>query len=159
MDKILKIIENNAKLTPAEIAVMAGISEAEAVQKLAEYEKDGVIRGYKTIIDNALAGDDKVIAQIEIKVTPKTDFGFDDIAKRIAQFDEVEAIYLMSGGYDLLLTVSGRNFKEIATFVQTRLAPLDSVVSTTTHFVLSAYKQSGVLMYDREKDERGQNGL
>ncbi|HPU58822.1 MAG TPA: Lrp/AsnC family transcriptional regulator, partial [Candidatus Avimonas sp.] len=114
-----------------------------------------VIRGYKAVVDWEKTDRPYVTALIELRVTPKRDFGFDSIAETIMRFNEVESVYLMSGGYDLAVIVSGRTFKDIAMFVAKRLSTLDSVISTATHFVLQRYKESGIILRGEEKDERG----
>ncbi|MCI8407007.1 MAG: Lrp/AsnC family transcriptional regulator [Oscillospiraceae bacterium] len=154
MNKILKVLEENARYTNQEIAVMLGITEDEVAQEIHRLEEDGIIRGYKTIVDREKLSDEYVSAIIELRVTPKRDLGFDEIAEKLAEYPEVEDVYLMSGGYDLALLISGRTFKDIALFVSQRLAVLDSVISTATHFVLSRYKEKGVPVYLLPKDER-----
>lgn len=155
MYDLLKLLEENARYTDAELAAMLGIPEAEARAQIAEYEHDGIIRGYKTIVDWEKTDRDVVTARIELKVTPKKDRGFEELAELISSYDEVQSLYLMSGGYDLAVTIVGKTFKDIANFVARRLAPLDSVQSTATHFVLRKYKDRTALLVDPEKDERG----
>ncbi|MDD2954743.1 MAG: Lrp/AsnC family transcriptional regulator [Oscillospiraceae bacterium] len=154
MDKLLNLLAENARYTNAQLAVMLGRTEDEVAVAIEEYEKTGVIRGYKALVNWDKTGEDKIFARIEIKVTPKKDFGFEEIARTIMEFEEVESVYLMSGGYDLALTVSGKNFKEVAMFVAHRLSPLDSVNSTATHFVLKKYKERGAILVEEEQDER-----
>ncbi len=160
MDKLLKILESNARLDNKKIAAMLGETE-EAVQAAIEaYEAQGVICGYKTIIDWDKTDRHYVIARIELKVQPKRDMGFEEIANRIAQLEEVESVFLMSGGYDLALTVSGKTFKDVAMFVAHRLAPLESIQSTATHFVLRKYKERGLILSDESRqDEREDSTL
>lgn len=153
-EKLLKLVAKNAKLTAGEIAVMLGISEAAAAAAIADLEKQGIIKGYLTLIDWEKTDRDLVSARIEIKVIPNGKMGFEEIAWQISQFEEVETCYLMSGGYDIALTISGQNFKDIALFVAHRLAPLEPVQSTSTHFVLRKYKERGVMMEDETVDER-----
>ncbi|HCA28729.1 MAG TPA: AsnC family transcriptional regulator [Ruminococcaceae bacterium] len=155
MDKLLKLLDSNARLTNTQLAVMLGCSEQEVSDHIAGWERDGVIRGYKAIIDWERTDRAYVTALIELRVTPKRDLGFEGIAETIMRFEEVESVYLMSGGYDLAVIVSGQTFKDIAMFVAKRLSTLDSVLSTATHFVLRRYKDSGVLFLGEEKDERG----
>ena len=133
---------------------MLGITEDEVAQEIHRLEEEGIIRGYKTIVDREKLSDEYVSAIIELRVTPKRDLGFDEIAEKLAEYPEVEDVYIMSGGYDLALLISGRTFKDIALFVSQRLAVLDSVISTATHFVLSRYKEKGVPVYLLPKDER-----
>ncbi len=159
MDKLLNVLDKNARLTNAQLAVMLGEAEEDIAAAIAKYEADGVIRGYKTLINWEKECKDHVTALIELRVTPKRDYGFEEIAKRIMLFDDVESVFLMSGGYDLAVLISGKSFQEIALFVAHRLSPMDSVLSTTTHFVLRRYKDSGVVFCDEEKDERGNASL
>ena len=153
-EKLLRLIDDNAKLTNEQLAVMLGEDAQDVAQTIAGYEKQGVIRGYKALIDWDQTDRNLVSARIEIKVIPKGTMGFEEIAYTISQFREVETCYLMSGGYDLALTISGKTFKDIALFVAHRLAPLEPVQSTSTHFVLKKYKQRGQMMVDDFKDER-----
>ena len=153
-EKLLRLIDDNAKLTNEQLAVMLGEDAQHVAQTIAGYEKQGVIRGYKALIDWDQTDRNLVSARIEIKVIPKGTMGFEEIAYTISQFREVETCYLMSGGYDLALTISGKTFKDIALFVAHRLAPLEPVQSTSTHFVLKKYKQRGQMMVDDFKDER-----
>ncbi len=159
MDKLLRILDTNARLSNEQLAVMLGATAEDIAAAIAQYEADGVIRGYKALIDWDRAGREYVTALIELRVTPKRDLGFEEIAKKVMLFDEVESVFLMSGGYDLAVLVSGKNFKDIALFVAHRLAPMDSVLSTTTHFVLRRYKDSGCVFADAERDERGNVSL
>ena len=133
---------------------MLGAREEEVASAVASLEKEGIIKGYKALIDWDKTDRNLVSARIEIKVIPKGSMGFEEIAYTISQFREVETCYLMSGGYDLALTISGKTFKDIALFVAHRLAPLEPVQSTSTHFVLKKYKERGLLMVDDVKDER-----
>ena len=153
-EKLLRLIDDNAKLTNEQLAVMLGEDAQDVAQTIAGYEKQGVIRGYKALIDWDQTDRNLVSARIEIKVIPKGTMGFEEIAYTISQFREVETCYLMSGGYDLALTISGKTFKDIALFVAHRLEPLEPVQSTSTHFVLKKYKQRGQMMVDDFKDER-----
>ena len=155
MDALLKILDTNARLSNAQLASMLGKTEDQVAEQIAELEKKGVIRAYKALVDWDKTDREYVTAIIELRVTPRKDLGFEAIAETVARFEEVESVYLMSGGYDLAVHVTGRTFQEVAMFVSRRLAPLDSVVSTTTHFVLRRYKDSGVLYRNEQKDERG----
>ena len=152
--KILELLEMNAKLTSAQIADMLGAPEAEVEAEIAACERDGILKGYSAVIDWERAGRETVIALIEVRVTPQRDFGFEQIAERILQFDEVSSIYLMSGGFDFAVTVEGDSFKEVALFVAHRLSPLDNVLSTATHFVLRKYKEKGMAFGSGPQDER-----
>jgi DNA-binding Lrp family transcriptional regulator len=154
MDELLKILESNALESREDIARMLGLSAAEVSQRIAEYEKRGVIRGYQAILNEDQLELDKVTAVIEVKVTPQREGGFDTIAERIGRFPEVRSAYLMSGTYDLLLFVEGRTLREVAAFVSERLSPLEGVLSTSTHFMLKTYKRFGVLMHQPGSDER-----
>lgn len=154
MERLLKVLNENCRLTVKDMAVMLGKTEEEIAAAVAEYEKSGVIKGYKAIIDWENTDREYVSAIIELKVTPKRDRGFDEIATRIGSFPEVKNIYLMSGGYDLILTLEGKTFQDIALFVAKKLAPLDTVQSTATHFVLKRYKEEGIAFYEDNEDER-----
>lgn len=160
MNKVLHILEENARYTNEEIAMMTGKTAVEVAEEIDRLEKDGIIRGYKAIVDRDRLSDEMpnmVSAIIELRVTPKRDAGFDEIAEKIAQYSEVEDVYLMSGGYDLALTITAKSFKDIALFVSQRLATLDSVLSTATHFILSRYKEKGVVLHTGQPDEREGN--
>ena len=154
MDKLLQILNGNARIEADKIAVMLNMTKEQVEAAIAEYEKKGVIRGYKPLLDYDRIDTQFVEAVIELKVTPKRDFGFEEIAQKISSYHEVDSVYLMSGGYDLHVQVVGKTFKDIALFVAQRLAVLDGVVSTATHFVLSRYKDRGVLMGQDGIDER-----
>ena len=154
MDKLLQILNGNARIEADKIAAMLNMTKEQVEAAIAEYEKKGVIRGYKPLLDYDKIDTQFVEAVIELKVTPKRDFGFEEIAQKISSYHEVDSVYLMSGGYDLHVQVVGKTFKDIALFVAQRLAVLDGVVSTATHFVLSRYKDRGVLMGQDGIDER-----
>ena len=154
MDQLVQILADNARLTSQQLAAMTGSTPQEVEKRLAALQSEGFIRGYKAVVYWDKAGRDFCTARIELKVTPKSGMGFDEIASTIAQFDEVESVELMSGGYDLGLTVTGKSLQDVAMFVAQRLAPLDSVVSTATHFVLRSYKQGGIMTCGQEQDER-----
>lgn len=155
MDKLLTLLDQNARLSNAQLASMLGRTEEEVAAQIASLEKSGVIRGYKPVIDWDKTDREYVTAIIELHVTPKKDKGFDGIAETIMKFREVESISLMSGGYDFSIVVNARTFKDVAMFVAKRLSPLESVVSTATHFVLRRYKDNNVIFLEDEKDERG----
>ena len=155
MKKLVNLLEKDPQLTNAELATMLGISEAEVDAQIKELKKKGVIRGHKLIVNRELLGESSITALIEIKVTPKSKLGFDAIAQQIAEFDEVKSLYLMSGGFDLAVTVTGETFQDVAMFVAKRLSPLESVVSTATHFILRPYKELGVKINDSDTDDRG----
>lgn len=155
MNKLLKILAENARLTNKEIAVMLGKSEKEVAKDIQLLEDTGVLKGYKAIINKDKAEVETVTALIEIKVQPKYEHGFDDVANKIAQLEEVETIYLMSGGFDFAVMVNDKSFQEVAMFVANRLSPLEGVVSTATHFILKRYKDQGVVFAEDLKDDRG----
>ncbi len=156
MDKLLKLLDSNARLTTEQLAVMLGRTEQEVADQMAELERSGAIRAYKALIDWDRTDREYVTAIIELRVTPKRDTGFDSIAQAIMRLEEVESVYLMSGGYDLSVVVTGRTFQEVAMFVAKRLSSMDAVLSTATHFVLRRYKDQGVMFLDEPKDEREQ---
>lgn len=155
MDKILNILEQDARFTIEQIASMTGESVPEVVEKVSQYENDGIIVGYKTIIDWDKTDKETVTALIEVKVTPQLGMGFDKIAEQIYRHAEVQSVYLMSGGFDLTVIIAGRTMKEVARFVSEKLAPMESVLSTATHFVLRKYKEQGVEFNPKVRDERG----
>src|SRR5215471_10614322 len=154
MDELLDILQTNALESRDNIAKMLGIPPAEVSARISDYEQRGVIRGYQAILNEDKLELDKVTAVIEVKVTPQREGGFDTIAHRISRFPEVRSAYLMSGTYDLLLFIEGRNLREVAGFVSERLSPLEGVLSTSTHFMLKTYKRLGVLMHQESSDER-----
>lgn len=152
--EILKILEKNARLSTDDIAKMLGIKEKEVIKLIGELEADKVICGYNAIINWDKVNDEKVDALIELKVTPQRGTGFDRIANRIAKFDEVDSVYLLSGGYDFMVEIKGRSMKEVSQFVFDKLATLDTVQSTATHFVLRKYKDHGISFEDKPKEKR-----
>lgn len=155
MDKLLHLLMENPRLTNEELAQTLGMTEQDVAAKIAEYEDQGIIKGYSTVIDHDAVQDDTVTALIEIKVKPKFGHGFDEIAERIAALEEVESVYLMSGSYDLCCIVSDKSFQVVSMFVSRRLSPLEDIESTTTHFILKRYKDSGVLFSKKPQDDRG----
>lgn len=155
MDKLLSLIEKNPRLSNQKIAVMLGEDEKAVEERIRVYEETGVIKGYRAMIDGEMTDSQTVTALIEIKVHPKFEHGFDEVAQRIAQLDEVESVYLMSGGFDLCCMVTDKSFQEVAMFVASRLAPMDSVMSTATHFILKKFKEQGVMFSKPLKDDRG----
>ncbi len=152
--EILKAMDQNSKLSTKELAEMLGKEESYVVDEIKAMEKEHVICGYPTLIDWDKTGEERVTALIEVTVTPQRGMGFDKIAERIYKFEEVEALYLMSGGYDLTVMIVGKTLREVAEFVSSKLAPMESVVSTATHFVLKKYKQHGLEMVGEKVDER-----
>ncbi|MCH5184717.1 MAG: Lrp/AsnC family transcriptional regulator [Oscillospiraceae bacterium] len=155
MNELLDIMgKNSFRLNDSEIARMLGITEEEVTKQLEKLENDHIIVGYKTLIDWEKTDIETVTALIELRVTPKRGEGYDELAKRIYKYPQVKSVYLMSGAYDLALTVEGKSMKEVALFVAQKLAPMESVVTTATYFVLRKYKEDGVLFDDDEKDTR-----
>ncbi len=155
MDKFLNLLEDNATLTPEQLAVMCEKEVGDIKKMITKYEEEGVILGYKTIIDWDKTDREYVTALIEVKITPQRDRGFDRVAERIYNYPEVQSLYLMSGGFDLAVLIEGKTMKEVAYFVAQKLATLEDVISTATHFVLRKYKDKGVIYGVVEVDERG----
>jgi DNA-binding Lrp family transcriptional regulator len=153
-EKILAAIDKNSKLTAKDLAAMFGSTEEEVSATLKQLEDESIICGYPTLINWDKTESEKVTALIEVKVTPQRGQGFDRIAERIYKFDEVESVYLMSGGFDLTVIIEGKSMKEVATFVSSKLAPMEAVLSTATHFVLKKYKQHGLPLVHENNDER-----
>jgi DNA-binding Lrp family transcriptional regulator len=154
MREILEILESNPKIGPKEIATMVGITEAQAASKIKEMENKGIIRKYKTVIDWEKAGEEYVYAIIELKVALRERTGYDAIAERIAKFPEVRSVRLISGDHDLSLTVRGKSMKDVAFFVAEKIATLEQVQGTVTHFVLRTYKEDGDVLFEKERSER-----
>ena len=154
-EKILRFLENDARLTPAQIAVMLNKEEGDIRALIEDYEKDGVIVGYRTMVDWDKTDREYVSALIELKLLPQKDRGFDSVAERICNYDEVKSVYLMSGGFDLCLIVEGHTMRDVAYFVAEKLATIDGVASTATHFVLQRYKDGGIVFDNEETDKRG----
>ncbi len=155
MERLLAILEENGRIGLEELAALLDSDTIEIAKRIDEYEQGGIIKGYRTMVNHDKLKDGRVQALIELKVAPKKDVGFDHIAWQVSQLTEVETVQLISGGYDLLITMSGKSFHEIASFVSRRLSPIDSVLSTATHFILNTYKKDGVMYVESEKDERG----
>ena len=154
MDELLKLLRQNAMETPESLARLLAIPESEVRARIREYERKGVIRGYHAVVNEDALDLEVVHAAIEVKITPEREGGFDRLASRIARFSEVDSVFLMSGGYDLLVFVSGRTLKEVASFVAAKLSTLEGVVSTATHFMLKPYKDHGILMEEKDTHER-----
>ncbi len=154
MNKILELLEKDSTLTIHDLAVMLDKDENEVAAAIEQFKKDGVILGNKLLINWSKTQRELVTALIELKVTPEFGKGFDQIAERLYQYEQVKTVYLMSGGYDIALMIEGRTLNEVAMFVAEQLSPMDTVVSTATHFVLKKYKQDGVLYEKPQKDER-----
>lgn len=153
--KLLDLLNENPRLTDKELAVMLDISEKEVTAEIERLENEGIIGGYRAIIDwSRVEQSDSVTALIEVRVTPRRDTGFDEIAAEILEFPEVETVHLMSGAYDFAVYVKARTMQEIAMFVARRISTLDSVISTATHFVLKSYKENGILLSGKDEDER-----
>lgn len=153
-EQILKTIEKNSRISIKELAVLLGIEEIDVANEVAAMEAEGIICGYHTLINWEQTSLEKVNALIEVRVTPQRGQGFDNIAERIYKYPEVDAVYLISGGYDLLVSLEGKSLKAISSFVSDKLSTLDSVLSTATHFVLKKYKDHGTILSKKEEDER-----
>ena len=153
-DELLSIIEKNSKIGLNELAVLLGQDEAAVLSELEKLEREGIICGYHTLIDWEKTSIEKVTALIEVRVTPQRGQGFDKIAERIYNYPEVRAVYLISGGYDLLVIIEEKSLREISNFVSDKLSTLDSVLSTATHFILKKYKDHGTILAKKREDER-----
>jgi len=153
-DEILSILAKDARTSVANIATLTGLSEGEVRQRIADFENQGVIKRYKTIVDWEKAGSDNLFAFIDVKVTPARDVGFDGVAEKIYRYPEVQSVWLMSGGFDLRIVVEGKNIRELGRFVAEKLAVIEGVQATDTHFLLKRYKEDGDLFVDVEEDER-----
>ncbi|HAO66405.1 MAG TPA: AsnC family transcriptional regulator [Verrucomicrobiales bacterium] len=154
MDPLLKLLRENASYRPDQLAKMLQLDEAEVVGRIKDYEADGTIVGYRTIINEEKINIERVRAVIEVKITPEREGGFNHLASRIAKHSEVRACYLMSGSYDLLAIVEGDSLKQVASFVSDKLSTLQGVLSTSTHFMLKPYKEHGVLLHRDESDQK-----
>jgi DNA-binding Lrp family transcriptional regulator len=154
MDALLKLLQEDAAAKPALLAKMLNCSEAEVIAQIKQYETDHIILGYRAILNDEKLGKDSVRAVIEVKITPERGGGFDRLAERIAKYAEVRSCYLMSGGYDLLVFVEGDNLREVARFVAEKLATIQGVISTATHFMLKVYKEQGMLAQEEGQEER-----
>lgn len=153
-EKILNTINKNSKLTAEELAIMLDSTEEEVARLIKEMEEEYVICGYPTLINWDKVKCERITALIEVKVAPERGLGFDKIAERIYKFDEVQSVYLMSGGFDLTVIIEGESLKEVAGFVSSKLAPMEGVLSTSTHFVMKKYKENGLPLIKGKKDER-----
>jgi len=154
LKEILKILEGDSRTRPEQIAAMTGSTAAEVTREIKQAEKDRTILKYKTVINWSKVGDEQVWALIEVRVTPQRDVGFDAIAKRIYRFPEVRTVYLLSGTYDLLVLVAGSSMQEVASFVSSKLAPIEGVQGTVSHFVLKRYKEDGEILDGDEEVKR-----
>ncbi len=153
-DELLSILEKNSRIDFNELAILLGTTEEKVLEEISALENEGIICGYHTLINWEKTSIEKVMALIEVKVTPQRGRGFDNIAERIYNYPEVKAVYLISGGYDLMVILEEKTLKEIANFVSDKLSTLDSVLSTATHFILKKYKDHGTVLNKEEKDER-----
>ena len=153
-EKILTFIEKNSRVDLKDRAVMLGVDEVTVANEIADMEKEGIICGYHTLIDWDKTGEEKLTALIEVKVTPQRGLGFDKVAERIYNYAEVDSVYLISGGFDFMVMIEGKTMRDVAQFVSDKLSPLDTVLSTATHFVLKKYKDHGSIMVHKSKDER-----
>ncbi len=153
-ERILNVIERNSRVGIQELAILLGTEEIEVANALKKMEEDGVICGYHTMIDWDKTGIEKVTAIIEVRVTPQRGQGFESVAERIYRYPEVDTVYLVSGGYDLMIILEGKTLKEVAGFVSSKLSTLDTVISTATHFILKKYKDHGTIMEKKVEDRR-----
>ena len=153
-EEILNFIEKNSRVDLKEVAVCLGMTEIDVANELAAMESEGIICGYHTLIDWDKVTQEKIHALIEVKVTPQRGKGFDEVTERIYKYPEVSSTYLISGGFDLLVFMEGKTLREISTFVSQKLSTLDSILSTTTHFVLRKYKDQGIILKKKNEDER-----
>lgn len=153
-ERILAVLEKNSKITAKELADILGESEAAVAAAIAEMEEENIICGYHTLINWENTDDEKVIALIEVKVTPQREMGFDKIAERIYQYSEVKSVFLMSGGFDFTVIIEAKTMRAVAQFVAEKLSTIDSVLSTSTHFVLKKYKDYGTVLTQAPQDER-----
>lgn len=154
MDKLLRLLSENSAYTPKELSMLLGESEDAIKDRIAAYEKQGVIKGYRAVINWEKVTDSGVTAYIELKVTPTKDKGFDEIAERVMAFEEVTSVSLMAGTYDLGLTVKGDTIQDVSSFVSRKLSTMEGVISTATHFFLKRYKYDGAVLADSNVDER-----
>ena len=153
-EKILTFIEKNSRVDLHDLAVLLGVDEQMVINELEAMEAEHVICGYHTLIDWDKTDVEKVTAMIEVRVTPQRDMGFDKVAERIYNYPEVNSVYLISGGFDFMVTIEGRTLREVSQFVSDKLSPLESVLSTKTNFILKKYKDHGTVMAEQKKDER-----
>lgn len=150
-EEILRLIEKNGRIDLKEASILLGMQESEVANAISEMEKEKIICGYYTLIDWEKTSEERVTALIEVRVTPQRGSGFDDIAERMMKYDEVKAVYLMSGGFDFTLLIEEKSMKEIAQFVTNKLSTLDSVLNTATHFILKKYKDYGTVLAETEE--------
>ena len=155
-EKILTFIEKNSRIDLKELAIMLGVDQSVVMNELEAMEAEHVICGYHTLIDWDKVGVEKVMAMIEVRVTPQRGIGFDKVAERIYNYPEVNSVYLISGGFDFMVTIEGKTLREVAQFVSEKLSTLDTVLSTKTNFILKKYKDHGTILAEKSKDERVQ---
>lgn len=153
-EKILTFIEKNSRIDLKELAIVLGVDEAAVINELEKMEEERIICGYHTLIDWDKVGIEKVTALIEVRVTPQRGMGFDKVAERIYNYPEVNSVYLISGGFDFMVTIEGKTLREVSQFVSDKLSPLDSILSTKTNFILKKYKDHGTVIAEQPKDER-----
>lgn len=153
-EELLQLIEKNSRFDLKELAVLLGVTEIDVANELSKLETEGIICGYHTLIDWEKTSTEKINALIEVRVTPQRGQGFDRIAERIYNYPEVKSVYLISGGYDLMITLEEKSLKDISRFVSEKLSTLDSVLSTATHFILKKYKDHGTILSKKNDDER-----
>lgn len=153
-ERILHLLEKNSRIDLHEAAIMLGITDLELANEIAAMEKEKIICGYHTLINWENTSNERVQALIEVRVTPQRGIGFDKIAERIYKFDEVDAVYLMSGAFDFTVIIDGKTMKDVAMFVSNKLSTMEQILSTATHFVLKKYKDHGTVLVDSKKDER-----
>ena len=153
-EKILTYIEKNSRVSLKDLAILLGTDEVTVANEIAAMEKEDIICGYHTLIDWDKVGIEKVTAMIEVRVTPQRGMGFDNIAERIYNYPEVNSVYLISGGFDLMVTLEGKTLREVSSFVTNKLSTLDQILSTKTNFILKKYKDHGTVMTAPTKDER-----
>lgn len=153
-EKILTFIEKNSRIDLKELAIVLGVDETAVMNELEKMEEERIICGYHTLIDWDKVGIEKVTALIEVRVTPQRGMGFDKVAERIYNYPEVNSVYLISGGFDFMVTIEGKTLREVSQFVSDKLSPLDSILSTKTNFILKKYKDHGTVIAEQPKDER-----
>ena len=153
-EELLAIIEKNSRIDLKELAVILGVREVDVVNELETMEKEGVICGYHTLVNCEKTSNEKVTALIEVRVTPQRGQGFDSVAERIYRYPEVRSVYLISGGFDLMVILEGKTLREVSSFVSDKLSTLDRVLSTSTHFILKKYKDHGTIFVQKTEDER-----
>ena len=153
-EELLAIIEKNSRIDLKELAVILGVREVDVVNELETMEKEGVICGYHTLVNWEKTSNEKVTALIEVRVTPQRGQGFDSVAERIYRYPEVRSVYLISGGFDLMVILEGKTLREVSSFVYDKLSTLDRVLSTSTHFILKKYKDHGTIFVQKTEDER-----